>query len=217
MKIGLIGLAGAGKDTSAVILQRVLAEQGLKFEIDRYAAPLKNAAKEVFGANFDERSVKEVDVFVNQDTMIEASFRCLRRLGFTEAEHDKASELFFEHIGFLEYLSPRLYQQLLGTEVVRAVRPSAWVDRIRRLNRNIIIPDARFENEVSDCNLLITRFQNIDKPKHPSEYLAWDLQFTGKVLPVDTININNEQGTTLELLEERIRHAVSLINFNEVV
>lgn len=218
MKIGLIGLAGAGKDTTALILQRVLAEQGMNFIIDRYAAPLKRAAREVFGANFDERDVKEVPVRVNQDRMIEATFKCLNSLGFTDVEHDKASELFFEHMPVGLPISPREYQQILGTEVVRAVRTSAWVDRIRAIkDKNIIIPDSRFENEVSTANLLITRFHNIDRPKHASEQLAWELQFTGKVLPVDTVNVDNSHPTTLEQLEERIRVAVKLLNFKEVV
>jgi len=217
MKITMIGLAGAGKDTSALILQRVLAEQGYKFEIERYAKPLKTAAERVFGKDFDDRDFKEVPVKVNQDRMIEATFDCLHSLKFTEAEHEQASELFFEHLGFKPVLSPREYQQVLGTEVVRTVRQSAWVDRLKNVtDRNLIITDTRFENEVQYTNILVRRFENLDRPKHPSEHLAWDLQFTGKTLPVDVFDLDNHRPNTLDTLEDNIRELVSMFNFNGV-
>ena len=62
MQIAMIGLAGAGKDTSALILQRVLKERGMDFIIDRYAAPLKRAAREVFGKDFDDLQYR-VNIF----------------------------------------------------------------------------------------------------------------------------------------------------------
>lgn len=218
MQIAMIGLAGAGKDTSALILQRVLKERGMDFIIDRYAAPLKRAAREVFGKDFDERDIKEVRKSIGQDRIIEATFRCLNVLGFDDAEHDKASHLFFEHMPLSRPISPREYQQILGTEVVRAVRPTAWVDRIRSIKtKNVIISDARFENELCFKNILVRRFENIDKPKHPSEHLAWDLQFTGKVLPVDVFDLDNHRPTTLHELEDRIRFIVDIMSFNDLI
>ncbi|MEX0129692.1 hypothetical protein AB2T91_21095, partial [Clostridium butyricum] len=59
-KIGLIGLAGSGKDTVAVILQEALKDIGQEFEIALFAGLLKETAKAVFGDNFDDRDVKEV-------------------------------------------------------------------------------------------------------------------------------------------------------------
>ena len=59
MKLGLLGLPEAGKDTAALILQRVLAEQGMHFEIKKYAGLLKEATRLAFGDNFDDRDVKE--------------------------------------------------------------------------------------------------------------------------------------------------------------
>lgn len=208
-----MGLAGAGKDTTALILQRIL---GGSFVIDRYSAPLKQAAKRVFGDDFDNRDFKEVPVKVNQDRMIEATFDCLQALKFNEEENERASELFFDHLGFKTILSPREYQQLLGTEVVRAVRSSAWVDRIRKKSGNIIITDARFENEASDVNILVRRFGDVPRPHHPSELLAWELQFTGKQLPVSVFDLDNSVGTSLEQLEERIRAIVKMLNLKEV-
>lgn len=218
MQIAMIGLAGAGKDTSALILQRVLKERGMDFEIDRYAAPLKTAARTVFGPKFDDRDVKEVPVWVDYDTAIEAALHCCHELGFTDEEHDAASEAFFEAMPLSSRISPRLYQQLLGTEVVRNTRKSAFLDRLRNdKTRNLIITDTRFENELCFKNILVRRFENIDKPKHPSEHLAWDLQFTGKALPVDVFDLDNHRPTTLHELEDRIRFIVDIMSFNDLI
>lgn len=218
MQIAMIGLAGAGKDTSALILQRVLKERGMDFQIDRYASPLKTAARTVFGPKFDDRDVKEVPVWVDNDTAIEAALHCCHELGFTDEEHTLASEAFFEAMPLSSRISPRLYQQLLGTEVVRSTRKSAFVDRLRNdKTRNLIITDSRFENEVCFKNILVRRFENIDKPKHPSEHLAWDLQFTGKVLPVDVFDLDNHRPTTLHELEDRIRFIVDIMSFNDLI
>lgn len=218
MQIAMIGLAGAGKDTSALILQRVLKERGMDFQIDRYAAPLKTAARTVFGPKFDDRDIKELPVWVDKDTAIEAALHCCHELGFTDAEHTLASEAFFEAMPLSSRISPRLYQQLLGTEVIRNTRKSAFVDRLRNdKTRNLIITDSRFENEVCFKNILVRRFENIDKPKHPSEHLAWDLQFTGKVLPVDVFDLDNHRPTTLHELEDRIRFIVDVMSFNDLI
>lgn len=218
MQIGLIGLAGAGKDTTALIVQRVLHEQGLKFEIDRYSAPLKKAARLVFGNRFDDRDYKELPVSVDTDTMIEVVHECLHALKFTAAEHEQACHNFFEHMPLSTPISPRLFQQILGTEVVRNVRQTAWVDRIRNLKtHNVIITDVRFENEVTTANMFIKRFKGVQRPVHPSEHFAWDMQFAGKNLPVDIVDINNWEGTTLEELEEQIRANIMHLNFNEVI
>ena len=217
MQIAMIGLAGAGKDTSALILQRVLKERGMNFEVDRYAAPLKTAARTVFGPKFDDRDVKEVPVWIDNDTAIEAALHCCKELGFTDEEFDKASEAYFEVMPVTP-VSPRLYQQLLGTDIVRNTRKSAFVDRLRNdKTRNLIITDTRFENELCLKNILVRRFENIDKPKHPSEHLAWDLQFTGKVLPVDVFDLDNHRPTTLHELEDRIRFIVDVMAFNDLI
>lgn len=218
MQIGLIGLAGAGKDTTALIVQRVLHEQGLKFEIDRYSAPLKKAARLVFGNRFDDRDYKELPVSVDTDTMIEVVHECLHALKFTAAEHEQACHNFFEHMPLSTPISPRLFQQILGTEVVRNVRKTAWVDRIRGIkDHNVIITDVRFENEVTFSNMFVKRFKDVPRPLHPSEHFAWDMQFAGKSVPVDTVDINNWEGTTMDELETRIRFALTLLNFDEVI
>ena len=60
MRVGIIGFAGSGKDTIAKMLQEQLWEQGYCCGIERFASPLKDLARAVFGNDFDDRSVKEV-------------------------------------------------------------------------------------------------------------------------------------------------------------
>ena len=96
IKIGLVGLAGAGKDTAALILQRVLAEQGKHFGIDRYAALLKKCSQQVFGDNFDDRDVKEEMVFVTPtlaDKMIDATDNCQPVLGLNGEDFETRNTL----------------------------------------------------------------------------------------------------------------------------
>lgn len=209
MRIGLIGLAASGKDTAAEILQRILSEHGKTYKIDRFAKPLKEAAREVFGDTFDDRDVKEVPVKVDQDTMIEASFKALRKCKLTEAELDKASELFFDHIGFYQFLSPRKYQQLLGTEVGRATRGTVWSDRLTKSNRNLVVPDVRFTGEMLDYNILITRYPvNLQGSVHASELLATEMQL-GLDTSYDAMFTNN--GTIEELKTKLREHILTLV------
>lgn len=212
VKIGLIGLAGSGKDTAALLIREILVERGIDrvdYKIDRFAKPLKEAAREVFGDTFDDRDVKEVPVKVDQDTMIEASFKALRKCKLTEAEMDKASELFFEHLGFCNHLSPRKYQQLLGTEVGRATRSTVWSDRITKSTANLIVPDVRFGGEVVDHNILITRHPiGLHGSVHASEVLATEMQL-GLDTSYDAMFTNN--GTIDELKTKLREHILTLV------
>lgn len=213
MKIGLIGLAGAGKDTAALLIQKILADNGKTYKIDRFAKPLKDAAREVFGDTFDDRDVKEVPVKVDQDTMIEASFKALRKCRLNEVEMDKAAELFFEHLGFWNYLSPRKYQQLLGTEVGRAARSTVWSDRITKSTANLIVPDVRFDGEVVDYNILITRHPVGVGSVHASEVLATEMQL-GLDESYDALFTNTG---TIDELESKLRTHIENLIKQEVI
>lgn len=210
MKIGLIGLAGAGKDTAALMIQQILADNGKYYHIDRFAKPLKEAARTVFGDSFDERDVKEIPAQVDQDTMIEASFEALRKCRLSEHEMDKASELYFDHLGFWNYISPRKYQQLLGTEVGRTVRSTVWSDRITKSKSNLIVPDVRFAGELVDYNILITRQPvGLHGNVHPSELLATEMQL-GLDETYDALFTNT--GTLVELEAKLRTHIENLIS-----
>ena len=213
MKIGLIGLAGAGKDTAALLIQKILADNGRAYKIDRFAKPLKDAAREVFGDTFDDRDVKEVPVKVDQDTMIEASFKALRKCRLNDAEMDKASELFFEHLGFCDYMSPRKFQQLLGTEVGRATRSTVWSDRITKSTVDLIVPDVRFDGEVVDYNILITRHPVGVGSVHASEVLATEMQL-GLNESYDALFTNTG---TIDELEAKLRTYIETLIKQEVI
>lgn len=192
MKIGIIGLAGAGKDTFA----SMLAEELQGFTIDRYAAPLKNLTAKVFNLTLEQvedRELKEKPKQVNRDVMIDAVFDCLSRvLGFEDDELDEASHLFFENFSSNRAMSPREFMQLLGTDVVRKVRNTAWTDRLTKSTKNLIIPDVRFSNEATcDFNILVERFEEVPRPVHPSEHFAWDLQFSDKSFDGNIFVVNN--------------------------
>lgn len=173
MKIGILGLAGAGKDTIAT---KISKELGLS--IDRYAAPLKQAALRVFGESFDDRAAKDIAVpwsgTIRQSNGSFAASEMCRDLGFYEDEMLKAGELYYEHIDYLRSMSPRRYQQLLGTQLVRTVKPNAFVKRIASKDL-IVVPDVRFDNELLDINLFVYR-PDIEYKDHESEKLAQELQ-----------------------------------------
>lgn len=202
IKVGILGLAGSGKDTFATMLQKHLPD----FTIDRYAAPLKDLTAEIYNCTLEEledREFKEKPKQVSRDVMIEAVFYWLSViLRFTEEELDRASELFFEHFGSAKAISPREFMQIFGTDVVRAVKPDAWVQHLQGKEGNLIVPDVRFENELCDYNILVTRFVGIPRPHHPSEQFAWDLQFNHTCwMPHVPHAPNSESYSTLENLD----------------
>lgn len=201
MKVGILGLAGSGKDTFANMLLEHLPD----FKIDRYARPLKELTCRIFGLTMEEvedRVIKEKPVQVSRDVMIQEVFGTLSAvLNFTDEELDKASELFFEHFQSARAMSPREFQQVFGTDVVRAVKPTAWVDRLHSVQGNLIVPDVRFENELCDMNLLIIRQHDLPRPVHTSEHYAWDLGFSAEHdLPKNTRVVGNLAPMSLEAL-----------------
>ena len=197
MQIGILGLAGAGKDTAAQIISRITG-----LPIHRYADPLKVAARKVFGRNFDNRDVKEVPVpFYGhkiEDRAIEAAMDLCRDLGFQGAKADKFQELFFE-VMCLPMMSPRQFQQLLGTDVCRAVDEDCF---IKAMPKDAVIPDVRFENELAyNLNILIDR----DVPNvslHKSEALAKDILHDA--MSYDDIFIVDNNGS-IEELEQSLK------------
>lgn len=219
MKIGLLGLAGSGKDTAAEILQRVLRGQGMNFEIKKYAGLLKEATRLAFGDNFDDRDVKEERVFVTPDLadkIIDATDYICLKLGIVdEAEFELYNDLCVKHIDSKTWISPREFQQLLGTEVVRTIDPDAWVKYLTEQDGNFIISDVRFANELVDYNVLCWRNNGEACMWHTSEALAITLMndvHTGDAPYLHDYTLWNRG--TLEELERNIRFMVSTIDFS---
>lgn len=179
MKIGLIGLAGAGKDTVAEIIR---SEFG--YAVDRFAKPLKEAAEKAFGPYFDDRVIKEIQVHMDDELYRDVLYGCagLFRLLGKEGEAE-AWRLFDKHIAPLYHdggdLSPREFQQIVGTEIVRKINPEFFVQRMQGMQGNLVCPDVRFLNElVFDLHILVVRpaaFNPHEVPPHESEHLAWKM------------------------------------------
>ncbi|ALJ97673.1 hypothetical protein [Acinetobacter phage IME-200] len=211
-KIGLIGLAGSGKDTVAVILQEALKERGQVFEIDRYAGLLKEAARQVFGENFDDRNVKEVDKFVDlhlADKIIDATDYVYLKLNRSDIDLDEWNTLCQEHIDSCTWMSPRKFQQLLGTEVGREIDPDIWVNYLKNQDRNLIIPDVRFGNEDVDFNILITRHPVPQGKLHASEVYAAELQLSDN--PYDYVDYVIHNDGSIEDLKRKVQQLVNKI------
>ncbi len=213
MKVGLIGLAGAGKDTAAVIMQCILKEQtGEHYTIERYAGLLKTCARKVFGDSFDDRDVKEVKIPVTKelhDLMIAVTSYCQRALGLRDNDIDRWQSLCNKHLGSLSEVSPRLFQQLLGTDVGRAVDSNIWVDYLHSKDYNMIITDCRFPNELVDKNILIVRHY-VPAELHASEAFAANLQ-TNRAARQGVLDYVIHNTGTIEELETRLRFALTTL------
>lgn len=214
MKIGICGLAGDGKDTLAAMLLEEFKKLGVYFEIDRYAALLKEGARQVFGEDFDNRDVKEELVFVTPellDKMVDATDYIQLKLGLDPFQFTVWNHACIKYLDSLTWISPRLFQQIVGTEVGRSVDPNIWVDYIKRKKGNFIIPDVRFGNEEVDYTILIVR-NPVPKGKiHPSEAYAVDLRLQEyPELYVDCMVINR---TTLEDLRKQAADIAKQIVF----
>lgn len=182
MKIGILGLAGAGKDTFAGMLQAALAARGHAFGTVKYATPIKELTRRAFRmpstVDLEDRVLKETTLQVDQDRMmIEVYYTLNKVLKFTSDELDLAADLYAEHLAHYTELTPRKFQQILGTEIVRAVDPNAWVNVVKNMDADVIVTDVRFDNELCDYNILVQRFPIRQRPEHTSEHFAWDLQF----------------------------------------
>lgn len=170
MRIGIVGLAGAGKDTFGEMLLR---HMGGSYRLDKFAKPLKEAARIVFGDDFDDRDLKEVDRPFRYHKVGSALNYLREELGLTPDEYDIACRAAADHLFHYHALSSRRFQQILGSEIIRGARSSAWTDRLACMD-NIIATDVRFQNELElfDAVVLVTRPGVVRVNDHPSEDLA---------------------------------------------
>ena len=213
MKVGILGLAGSGKDTFAKMLQEELATLGHCFSLESYAKPLKVLTSIIFDLTLDEledRELKETPKEIDPDYAIQAVFNLLNKtLQFTPEELETASEKYFEVLGNKTNLSPREFQQLFGTDVVRATKSTAWVDYLQAKKGKLIVTDVRFENEVCDENFIVLRHEAHNKPKHTSEHYAWGIQYQSQWYKCSTGKlgyIRNFQRYTLRDLQTQAKY-----------
>ncbi|AUR95247.1 P-loop containing nucleoside triphosphate hydrolase [Vibrio phage 1.204.O._10N.222.46.F12] len=164
MRLGFTGQAGSGKDTAAQMAQAIMPSH----PIYSLAGPIKDVFDKAF--KWDERhrdgELKEVRLdrfMINPlDLVIHAS----RQYNVHPKVATKAVELFLDVIQMhnvhvtvyngvtvaIENLSPRIAYQVWGTEVWRKIGGDTfWMDIAPD---DCIIPDIRFDNEASICDVL---------------------------------------------------------------
>lgn len=219
MRIGLLGLAASGKDTAADIMQRVLLEQGMHFEIVKYAGLLKEATRQAFGDNFDDRVVKEEQRYVDAalgDRIIDATDYLWVKLGLPDELFEAYNRLTTELIDSKRFLSPREFQQLLGTDVVRKLDPDAWVNYLHRKDGNFIISDCRFGNECTDFTALLMRHDVPDNLHESERFTATLMNDVFFGTPDEYFHDYTLWNTgTIEELERNIRFMLTTIDFSD--
>ena len=182
MRIGLIGVAGAGKDTSAKMLSDLTG-----IPVVSFAKPLHEAAIHIWGNTalnreekekeqiFGERSFEWFNDYhmalltkVNKTQNVITEGNLYKLLALRGLFTDPATGRIHETI------TPREFMQLYGTEYWRSISPTVWVDLVQDEYDDCIVPDVRFNDEAMIFDLLIVIKRDGVAPvsSHISEELA---------------------------------------------
>ena len=186
IKIGIMGFAGAGKDTTADILWELHSKEKQSVALSRFAGHLKAMVDSVLGPGFHDRAVKEVEIEFTKD-LKNSAYTVIT--GFA---YRNLSPEYFEQVSESEHLkemlswdtiSSRRFQQWVGTEIFRTVDPNIWVDLAIKMPEyvtkpdTVIFTDARYETEVDRMDSLIFVHRPGVEPvaAHGSEALAQEV------------------------------------------
>ena len=187
---------------------------------------MKQAALFVFGSTFDNRDTKEVRVpfygTALEDRAIEAAIELQHILFRTERERDEFAERFMQIVHPQEELSPREFQQLVGTECARAVSSTVFQEYLTRTHSHAIIPDVRFEEEADVLDWLIVIDRDVPKLNHHSEDLAWNLiqgyRDCAPAACLDALNISNlayiKNNGTIQELRTKLENIWEYMNWS---
>ena len=182
MRIGLIGVAGAGKDTAAKILSDLTGKPVVSF-----AKPLHEAAIRIWGdtaLNREEKEKEQIFGERNFERFNDYHMALLAKINsaqnvITERNLYKLltlRDLFTDHATgrIHETITPRKFMQLYGTEYWRSILPSVWVNLLQDEYDDCIVPDVRFVNEAMIFDLLIVIKRDGIAPvsSHASEEMA---------------------------------------------
>jgi len=158
--IGICGLIGSGKGTVADILQQ---QHG--FTKISFADSLKDAVSAVFGWP---------RYLLEGDTELSREFR------------EQVDQWWADRLGIPD-LTPRLILQIWGTEVCReSFHRDIWIASMERklanTDKNYVIPDVRFPNEVEMIQRVGGKIWHIKRGETP----AWFIDYIkGAEAPAD--------------------------------
>ena len=177
MKIGIIGLAGVGKDTFG----KYLGEQ-LGFPVKAFAEPLHDAAKAVFGDNALDREYKEFEMRFGSsgfNRLIQYHNRFLAEKGLSDVPNSPVLQRIFATTSLGREvlrgkLSPRQLMQLYGSEYWRNRQKDFFIRHLLDKYQDVVVTDVRFENEAREFDVLVIIKRKAVKPvaAHPSEDYA---------------------------------------------
>ena len=182
MRIGLIGVAGAGKDTAAKMLSDLTG-----IPVVSFAKPLHDAAIHIWGNTALNREEKEKEQIFGErsfEWFNDYHMALLAKINSTQNVITERNlyklltlrDLFTDPATgrIHETITPRKFMQLYGTEYWRSISPTVWVDLVQDNYDDCIVPDVRFANEAMIFDLLIVIKRDGVAPvsSHISEELA---------------------------------------------
>lgn len=207
--IGLIGLAGSGKDTVADLIIKSEGRYG-RFA---FADKLKEFSAYAFDIDIEkfhdqELKLKPVDIYLNEDETLDRFFNgCVNILGIP-SDAETLFKLFNSLRGayshdIREYrttTTPREIAQFIGTEVFRVhYNQNIWLDFMPD-NADTVVTDVRFPNELervkSYKNGIIVRVVNeLQDNETPMAHVS---EQHAQTMEADFTILNN--GTDLDML-----------------
>ncbi|AJY42245.1 hypothetical protein I6G56_08770 [Burkholderia humptydooensis] len=227
--IGIMGLAGAGKDTVAQMIQRGMVSVGLQHvAIGGFADYLRDIADHI-GLNPFRRETKETPHVIGRDDFenrlfdaIEHKFCRLLPMN-TRAElfaytYDDCEKFLADKSSTFPYysISPRQFMQTIGN-AGRKVNEDFWIKLARAkwdaLPGIVLVTDCRFENEaaVADKIILVRRPDVSPVAEHVSEQLAAAL--TEGAVTIPGMEIIDNDGSLDDLGAEVSIMAASYADF----
>ena len=181
MRIGLIGLAGAGKDTSAKILSDSTGKPLVSF-----AKPLRDAVIHIWGDKALNREEKEKEQIFGErsfEWFNDYHMALLAKINSTQnviTERNLCKLLTLRDLftdpatgRIQETITPRKFMQRYGTEYWRSISSNVWVNLLQDEYDDCIVPDVRFANEAMIFDLLIVIKR--DGVAHVSSHISEEL------------------------------------------
>lgn len=224
-KIGLIGIAGAGKDLVASIIQ----EKHPDYENFKYAGVLKQLCSELFEippTNFEDRTLKEIEqvVVVTGDIYSHFHYLTSTLLGIHltgEEVKENVNELLvllettpltttlYDNKAYAFIKTPRRIMQIIGTDLFREqIKETAWVDTIESVDK-VVCSDVRFPNEAEkikelggiNIKLVNLNQQGKQTMNHQSEAFIDEMEYD-YLIEHDGVDEEALRQQIYELLEE---------------